>query len=117
MHEANESDLDNSHYVCTLKTKKKKQTHRAQKFRSEWLNIAELNFWLLPVKTDPYKAKCKVCNITIVGELTNIKIHEKGKKHLQNCEQLNKPISTFFKTILYDINTLVQKQKLNCLYS
>jgi len=58
------------------KDKKKKQTHRAQQFRNEWLNISVLKSWLLPVETDLFKAKCKVCNIIMVGELTNIKMNE-----------------------------------------
>lgn len=110
MHETSESDDD--HYAGTSRTKKKKQTHRAQKFRDEWLKFAELKAWLLPVETDPFKAKCKVCNIIMVGELTNIKMHGKGVKHMQNCKQLKKPISTFFKTAPSNLNTDVSKAEI-----
>lgn len=111
MHETSDSE-DDHHYVGTSKTKKKKQTHRAQKFRKEWLNISELKSWLLPVETDPYKAKCKVCNITMVGELTNIKMHGKGLKHLRNSQQSKKPISTFFKPAPSNLNTDVSKAEI-----
>jgi len=112
MHETRESD-DDPHYSGTSNTKKKKQTHRAQKFRDEWLNISELKSWLLPVETVPFKAKCKVCNIIMVGELTNIKMHGKGQKHLQNCKQLKKPISTFFqKTAPTNLNADVSKAEI-----
>lgn len=111
MHETSESE-DDTHYARTSKTKKKKQTHRAQKFRDVWLKIPELKTWLLPVETDPFKAKCKVCNIIMVGELTNIKMHGKGIKHLHNCKQLKKPISTFFKTAPINLNSDVSKAEI-----
>lgn len=109
MHETSESEDD---HAGISKRKKRKQTHRAQKFRDEWLNLSDLKSWLLPVETDAFKAKCKVCNIIMVGELTNIKMHGKGIKHLQNCKQLKKPISTFFKTAPTNLNTDVSKAEI-----
>jgi len=48
----------------------------------------------------------------MVGELTNIKIHGKSIKHLQNCQQLKKPISTFFKTAPTNLNSDVSKEEI-----
>ena len=37
--------------------------------------------WLQEVFNDPLRAKCRVCNVVMVAELTVIKNHAKGKKH------------------------------------
>lgn len=57
---------------------KKTIKHRLHKFQSEWLNVYELGLvvkWLCPVNHDPFKANCKLCNYTMVTELTNIESH------------------------------------------
>ncbi|KAF0688135.1 Uncharacterized protein FWK35_00037515, partial [Aphis craccivora] len=71
---------------------KKTIKHRAQKFRSEWLLVDELKKWLCPVNDDPFKAKCKICNCTMVAELTNIKSHGKGSSHrkILACKEFKK---------------------------
>lgn len=48
----------------------------------------------------------------MVGELTKIKMHGKGIKHEQNCKQLKKPISTFFKKAPTHLNADVSKAEI-----
>lgn len=74
--------------------------------------MEELKAWLLPVETDLYKAKCKICNVIMVSELTNLKVHGKGLKHLQLSKQLQKPITTFFTTAPTSINTIVSNAEI-----
>lgn len=91
--------MDDSFNVDDPQTppKKIKQKHRAQHFRSEWCKNKEFTDWLVPVKEDPLKAKCKICDVTMVAELSNIKNHSKGFKHKRNVisKIKQKPITNF----------------------
>ncbi|KAF0688864.1 Uncharacterized protein FWK35_00037269, partial [Aphis craccivora] len=63
--------------------------HRSQKFRIEWCKDKELGEWLIQDKEDEYKAKFKYCNVSMVSELSNIKVHGKGVKHKQIVSSLS----------------------------
>lgn len=93
----NDNEEDN-HLTPPKKIMKNPTKHRAQKFRSEWLRVENLKKWLVPVDNDPFKAKCKLCNFTMVAELSNIKTHGNGKKHkeIEACTEIKqKSIKTF----------------------
>lgn len=90
-----EEEIDDPSIVKTIK---KQSKHRAQKFRSEWLKMEELKKWLVPVKDDVFKAKCKLCNFTMVAEISNIKKHSKSNKHIEilSCKEIKqKSIASF----------------------
>lgn len=42
----------------------------------------DFKIWLRPVDKDPCKAYCSSCNATMVAELTSIKRHSQGYKHI-----------------------------------
>lgn len=86
------------HLTPPKKIIKNPTKHRAQKFRSEGLRVENLKKWLVPVDEDPLKAKCKLCNFTMVAELSKIKAHGNGKKHkqIEACKKIKqKSIKTF----------------------
>lgn len=70
--------------------KEKRSHHAKQHFRNEWCEKPEYKSWLTSVKGNPLKAKCKVCNSEFLSELTVIKNHGKGTKHLQNLKSSTK---------------------------
>lgn len=82
--------------IQRLHRKKIKQKHRVQHFRSEWCKNKDFSDWLVSVK-DPLKAKCKICDVIMVAELSNIKNHSKGLKHKRNeiSKIKQKPITIF----------------------
>ncbi|KAK7070443.1 hypothetical protein SK128_014345 [Halocaridina rubra] len=54
--------------------------HQKQHYREEWEDDPAFKPWLEGV-SDPFRAKCRVCNVVMVAELTVIKNHARGKKH------------------------------------
>ncbi|KAL5246128.1 hypothetical protein ACI65C_013536 [Semiaphis heraclei] len=94
----NSDSEEDVHLTPPKKIIKNPTKHRAQKFRSEWLRVENLKKRLVPVDDDPLKAKCKLCNFTMVAELSNIKAHGNGKKHkqIEACKEIKqKSIKTF----------------------
>lgn len=63
------------------KRKLKINQHRQQKFRDAWLKQEDFKLWLARVHDDPFKAKCKQCNMTFNAELIVIKNHSKSQAH------------------------------------
>lgn len=78
---------------------KKSTKHKAQKFRTEWLNEVGLKTWLVSAD-DLFRAKCKLCNCTMVVELTKIKAHDKGNsyKEIVACKEVKQKSITSFTT-------------------
>ena len=48
----------------------------------------QLKGWLAPVKNNPYKAYCKICNKDLVAGLSELKKHHSSKKHLDKSKVL-----------------------------
>jgi len=80
-------------------SKSHKQTHKKQKFRTEWMDQEDFKLWLAPVIGEPLKAKCKICIVYLTAELIVIKKHQTSQKHKSSLRS----IST--KNIIHPINT------------
>ncbi|XP_066947073.1 protein FAM200B-like [Macrobrachium rosenbergii] len=74
MAEANSDD--NEELSATPVTPRKRKApskagpHRQQRYRKEWEADSAFKPWLQDVSNDPLKAKCRVCNVVMVAELT-----------------------------------------------
>ncbi|XP_050311331.1 E3 SUMO-protein ligase KIAA1586-like [Anthonomus grandis grandis] len=72
---------------------------RPQQYRVEWENLYKA--WLKPVKDNPLRARCITCNTDFQADITVIKNHGKGVKHMKLVKGLasNQPKidSSFFK--------------------
>lgn len=68
-------------YFFQARPKPSSSTHRSQKYRKEWESLPDFKPWLKGVPEDLLKARCKLCNATMLAELTVLKNHAKGKKH------------------------------------
>lgn len=62
---------------------KRKKTHRTQKFRAEWLELAEYKYWLVRDQSDKLMAKCSACHSSLTAEFSAIKAHSKTAKHVK----------------------------------
>lgn len=74
-----------------------KPKHRQQKFCSEWLTNVNFRNWV-ERDSDEFKARCKLCNASMVAEKTVLKNHGNAKKHLsvlQNVTSKQKSMTTF----------------------
>lgn len=73
--------------ICATPPKKRKlndqpkRNHRVQKYRQAWENDPNFKHWLGPVKNNPLKAYCKLCDAEISAEITVIKRHRECEKH------------------------------------
>ncbi|CAH2000788.1 unnamed protein product [Acanthoscelides obtectus] len=77
---------------------KNRRENRPQKYRCEWESNPHFKGWLKAVKEKPTRAKC-ACDSEIQADLTVLKNHRKGAKHLKNVKVIvkNQPkISTMF---------------------
>ncbi|CAH1974503.1 unnamed protein product [Acanthoscelides obtectus] len=76
-----------------------RRENRPQKYRCEWESNPHFKGWLKAVKEKPTRAKCIACDSEIQADLTVLKSHSKGAKHLKNVKVIvkNQPkISTMF---------------------
>ncbi|CAH1972908.1 unnamed protein product [Acanthoscelides obtectus] len=74
-----------------------RRENRPQKYRCEWESNPHFKGWLKAVKEKPTRAKCIACDSEIQADLTVLKNHSKGAKHLKNVKVKNQPkISTMF---------------------
>ena len=79
---------------------KKRRRHYKQLYRSQWQRMPLFAGWLRPVRHDLRKARCLACKSTMVAEITVIKNHAKGKRHLKNLHQSqNDAVSVLFEEI------------------
>lgn len=69
---------------CKQGGAKKKKLKRIQKFRKVWCTYPNLRDWLVPVSTQPTKAKCKLCNLIIRAELHILVRHGRSEHHILN---------------------------------
>ncbi|CAB3223227.1 unnamed protein product [Arctia plantaginis] len=60
---------------------KKQKSKYKQKFRSEWLTNKDFSSWLSEHPTDPLKATCTLCAITMTAEISVLKRNIEGTKH------------------------------------
>ena len=60
----------------------------------------QLKGWLAPVRNNPYKAYCKICNKDLVAGLSELKKHHSSKKHLDKSKVLvsTRPITEMITT-------------------
>ncbi|KAL5237562.1 hypothetical protein ACI65C_004972 [Semiaphis heraclei] len=80
-------------------SKSNKQTHKKQKFRSEWMDHQDFKDWLAPVIGEPLRAKCKICEIELTAELTVLKKHKISQKHklyARSIKHVKTPINNYF---------------------
>ncbi|KAE9522739.1 hypothetical protein AGLY_016848 [Aphis glycines] len=80
-------------------SKSHKQTHKKQKFRTEWMDQKDFKDWLPPIIEHTLKAKCKLCTIDLTAEITVLKKHQTSQKHklsVRSTKNIKKPINTYF---------------------
>ncbi|XP_066983819.1 uncharacterized protein [Macrobrachium rosenbergii] len=61
--------------------------HRQQRYRKEWEADSALKPWLQDVSNDPLKAKCRVCIVVIVVELTALAKKLQERKFSVMCDE------------------------------
>lgn len=73
----------------TPRKSKTKTERRKQRYREAWEKNPEYKNWLCrdPVTED--KAKCKVCNVSFVSDLSNVKRHDKSESHIKNMKSVS----------------------------
>lgn len=64
-----------------------KRKRYKQKFRDEWLLNKEYCDWLRKDNRDLLKATCNVCNVSFSAEISVIKRHQNGNKHINNLKR------------------------------
>ncbi|XP_076049531.1 protein FAM200B-like [Oratosquilla oratoria] len=80
------------------------RSRRQQRYRKAWETDPAFKPWLQETP-DPYKARCRLCNVTITAERTVLINHVKSKKH---CSKFNgttdnqEPVSTSLKQTAKD---------------
>ena len=65
----------------------KKSKIYKQKYNILWERNPQLKGWLDPVRNNPYKAYCNICNKDLVAGLSEPK-HHSSKKHLDKSKVL-----------------------------
>lgn len=89
-------------------------SHRKQRYRKEWELDPAFKSWINET-SDPYKAWCRFCNVTMVAELSVIKNHAKGKKHcsyFKHATVKQVPVSTFFQKAENTTKNLVARAEI-----
>ncbi len=67
----------------------KKSKVYKQKYNCQWEKDHVLKGWIAPVRNDPYKAFCKPCGKELIAGLSELKKHEKTKKHQEKASAVN----------------------------
>lgn len=72
--------------------------YRKQRFRPNWLQIAEFKGWLESVEDDVFKCKCKACDKLFNCGKSDLLKHAATSKHIQKVKavKISKPMSSFF---------------------
>lgn len=75
-----------------------KEKHRQQKYRADWEKEPKFSKWLTNDPQDDFKARCKVCNTSMIAEKHVLSKHSEGQKHLKNLTSIRaaKPVTSFF---------------------
>ncbi|GBP91144.1 hypothetical protein EVAR_24096_1 [Eumeta japonica] len=76
----------------TPKKQKKREIKKSkykQKFGSEWLTNKDFSTWLSDHPTDSYKAICTLCSVTMNAEISVLKRHKDGAKHIEKNKGVN----------------------------
>ncbi|XP_064086975.1 pyrroline-5-carboxylate reductase 3-like isoform X2 [Macrobrachium nipponense] len=63
-----------------------------RKFNPRWLSIDEVKDWIHPLKMDPRHVWCKYCKKKIRAHLTDMRTHNKTKKHHRNMSTVRPEI-------------------------
>lgn len=95
-----DGQIENVFYEEVQQKPRGPTTRKQQKYRKAWEFYPEFSQWLEPDETSCYKAKCKMCNKVMVADISVLKLHATGKKHIRICEDFNKAKAT-----LESINT------------
>ncbi|XP_063233981.1 uncharacterized protein LOC134537455 [Bacillus rossius redtenbacheri] len=74
--------------AAAIPGQKRKSVKRAQRYRKEWQRNPLFKDWLRPHPENVYKAYCRVCDKYLVSEVTVIKYHSQGKRHLSKIDAL-----------------------------
>lgn len=82
--------------------------HRPQKYRKQWEDQPEFKSWL-EADGDVFKARCRVCNISLKAEKGVLSQHSVSKKHLNNVSSVSSTCSIVkaFSSVKTDENTEV----------
>ncbi|XP_060858585.1 uncharacterized protein LOC132935958 [Metopolophium dirhodum] len=89
-------------------SKHEKEKHRKQKYREEWESNKEFKGWLKPERDNPFKAKCIMCNVSFVSELSCIKKHCNSSNHIKSLKS-----SSHFKNIMLNFQVMAKSNPLN----
>lgn len=77
---------------CTNCPPSKKQKTYKQKYNRQWEKEIK---WLAPVRSNPYKAHCKLCSKDLIAGLSELRKHQKTKGHQAKATAVSttRPIS------------------------
>lgn len=89
-----ETPVENVFYEDIQQRPRGPSTRKQQKYRKAWEFYPEFTQWLEPEETSCYKAKCKMCNKVMVADISVLKLHATGKKHIRICDDFNKAKAT-----------------------
>lgn len=87
---------------------KDEKKSRKQLFCKKWMEDDIFKHWLQPTE-DPYKSKCKACQLTLNAKKSDLLNHRKSKRHLKNIKALQGtiPITNLFQSPKEDRNSIV----------
>lgn len=88
-----------------------KRKHYRQKFKVEWRKNKDFSPWLQEHPNDQYKAFCSFCDATMNAELTIIKRHSEGTKHVQKLKTLRSNVQPI-DSMLKKLEPIGDKQKI-----
>ncbi|XP_068243073.1 pyrroline-5-carboxylate reductase 3-like isoform X1 [Palaemon carinicauda] len=63
-----------------------------RKFNERWLTVPEIKDWIHPLKMDTRYVWCKYCKKKIRAHLTDMRVHNKTKKHHRNLSTVRPEI-------------------------
>lgn len=108
--ETSESDRSGNDQDKHAKKSRKaimKAKHRLQKYRYNWERLPQFQSWLCSDNSSSFKAKCRLCNISLQAELSIIKRHGKSTKHLERCADICPKVQKTVKENIIAVNNNV----------
>ncbi|CAG5001997.1 unnamed protein product [Parnassius apollo] len=88
-----------------------KRKRYKQKFREEWLLNKEYSDWLRKDNRDLSKAVCNVCNTSFSAEISVIKHHKEGTKHVNNLKRCSASTSKKQQSIVSVFKSMPTNEK------
>jgi hypothetical protein len=79
---------------------KKRSKVYKQKYNKSWEKDQKLKGWIAPLKKDPYKAFCTLCDKELVAGLSELRKHGDSKRHKEKAKAVTttKPITEMVTT-------------------